>query len=49
MLDDKLIKILCCPSCKSEILYDEIRIILRCAKCKKDYSIKNNIPILLDL
>jgi uncharacterized protein YbaR (Trm112 family) len=40
-----LMKILCCPNCRSE-LTEENNFIL-CSGCKLKYEIKNDIPILL--
>ena len=45
--DTELLKILCCPACKSDLIYIKKLNKLKCSKCKKDYLIKEGIPILL--
>ncbi|MBA3063844.1 Trm112 family protein [Candidatus Woesearchaeota archaeon] len=42
----KLLKILACPLCKSDIKYNKYRTKLICTKCKAIYPIKDGIPIL---
>jgi len=46
-LDRKLLKILACPTCKSDLKYSKNKTELICNKCKKNYEIKNKIPVLL--
>ena len=43
----KLLKILACPVCKSNLEYNKDKTKLVCTKCKAIYSIKDGIPILL--
>lgn len=42
----KLLKYLCCPKCKGELVCRETS--LSCEKCRQDYEIKDGIPILTD-
>lgn len=48
MLDERLLEILVCPSCKGELEYrtegDEM---LVCRKCEVGYPVKDGIPIML--
>lgn len=46
-MDKKLLSYICCPICKGTLLLKEKK--LTCTKCKKRYTIRNNIPILFDL
>ena len=43
MISKVLLKILICPKCKSSLEHNKNE--LACNKCKKEYEIKNNIPI----
>ncbi len=45
MIDKKLMDILACPICKGDVRLIGEKII--CAKCKKAYPIKDDIPIML--
>jgi len=46
-LPRELCSILACPVCKQGIKYSKGKTRLLCSKCKKEYMIKNGIPILL--
>ena len=46
-LPKSLFDILACPSCKSDLIYNKSKTKLVCIKCKKEYDIKEGIPILL--
>ena len=46
-LDPKLLKIICCPVDKADLIYDKNKQTLTCKKCKHVYPIKDGIPILL--
>jgi hypothetical protein len=46
-IDEELLKILACPACKGGILYDKDSERLICQRCKRRYSIKDGIPIML--
>jgi hypothetical protein len=45
MIDDKMLKILACPACKSEVRLEDERLI--CVKCKRRYPVKDGIPVML--
>ncbi len=45
LLDKKLLDILCCPNCQGDL--KEIKSNLICNSCKKEYLIKDEIPVLL--
>lgn len=45
MIDQELLSILACPSCKGEVSLKDERII--CVKCGRKYPIKNGVPVLL--
>jgi len=47
MLSPELLKILCCPVCHGELLYEQEKNTLTCKKCGKVYRIKDDIPIML--
>jgi len=42
----KLLKILACPECKSELVLKNNK--LFCSECKKEFKIKKGIPIFID-
>lgn len=45
MIDKKLLEILACPACKSEVILKNNKIV--CTKCRRAYPIKEGIPIML--
>lgn len=45
MIDRKLLEILACPACKSGVELKDNKIC--CVNCKKKYSIKDGIPVML--
>ena len=45
MIDKKLLEILACPACKSEVKLEGDKIV--CLKCGLRYPIKDGIPIML--
>ena len=47
MLDKKLLEILVCPKCRSELVYNEERCFLICESCCLRYDVKDGIPLLL--
>ena len=47
MLDKKLLEILCCPKCKGDLYYDEVNQKLNCKFFLLEYSIKDDIPVML--
>ena len=46
-ISEELFKILACPICKSDLKYSKDKKNLLCAKCKKEFPIKNGIPVLV--
>lgn len=46
-IEKELFDILACPKCKSDLEYNKDKTGLVCTKCKKEYDIKEGIPILL--
>jgi uncharacterized protein len=46
-LSPKLLEILVCPKCKSELEYREAEQLLVCNKCRLQYPIRDDIPIML--
>ncbi|MFC2162490.1 Trm112 family protein [Candidatus Altiarchaeota archaeon] len=48
-LDERLLAILACPKCKSDLSYrhDEGRESLTCKKCRLRYPVKDDIPVML--
>ncbi|MFC2149955.1 Trm112 family protein [Calditrichota bacterium] len=47
MLDPKLLEILACPKCKSELNYDKDAGHLTCDTCRLRYKIEDGIPNML--
>lgn len=47
MLNDELLKILCCPVCKGELEYFFEQNYLKCTKCCEKYSVMDDIPVML--
>ncbi len=45
MIDKKLLEILACPKCRSEVELKEEKIV--CTKCGLKFPIKGGIPIML--
>jgi uncharacterized protein len=43
----ELFDILACPKCKNNLKYNADKTKLICSKCKKEFDIKEGIPILL--
>jgi uncharacterized protein len=48
MIKKELLDILCCPSCKGDLKFDEKKNSLICISCGKSYEVKDGIPIMLD-
>lgn len=44
---DKLLEILCCPYCRSELAYNKDSESLICLKCKEIFMIIDGIPVML--
>lgn len=45
MIDEELLRILCCPACKGDVVLKQNKIV--CTRCRKTYPIREGIPILL--
>jgi len=46
-LSPRLLEILVCPKCKSELEYREAEQALLCHKCRLRYAVRDDIPIML--
>lgn len=46
-LDPRLLAILVCPKCRSELEYREAEQELRCPVCRLAYRVEDDIPIML--
>jgi uncharacterized protein len=46
-IDPKLMEILACPSCKTDIRMTEDEKGLKCIKCSRVYPIRDDIPVML--
>lgn len=46
-LDNRLLQIIVCPKCRSDLVYDEQKAELRCPECRLVYRVEDDIPILL--
>lgn len=46
-IDRELLSILVCPKDKENLIYNENENKLICKNCRKEYRIKDNIPIFL--
>jgi uncharacterized protein YbaR (Trm112 family) len=47
MLTEELLKIICCPKCQGELVYDVQNKNLSCNSCGKIFQVQNNIPKLI--
>ena len=45
MIDKELLEILACPLCKTEVVFEDEKIV--CTKCGRRYPVKDDIPIML--
>lgn len=46
-IDQKLLEILACPSCKNDVKITEDEKGLKCTKCSRVYPIRDDIPVML--
>jgi uncharacterized protein len=46
-LSPRLLEILVCPKCKSDLEYREDENVLVCHKCRLRYAVREDIPIML--
>ena len=47
MLSDELLKILACPKCKGDLVYQKEDEVLICSACRLKYQVKDDIPVML--
>lgn len=47
MIKKELLEILICPICENQIRLDEVKNVLICDNCKKQYPIVDDIPKML--
>ncbi len=45
MIDQKLLEILACPACKTEVKLEGERLV--CVQCLRRYPIREGIPVML--
>ena len=45
MIDPKLLEILACPACKTEVKQEGERLV--CVKCGRRFPIRDGIPVML--
>ncbi len=45
MIDEELLKIMCCPACRGEVNEREGKVV--CVKCGRRYPIRDGIPVML--
>jgi uncharacterized protein YbaR (Trm112 family) len=45
MVNEELLKMLCCPACRSGVSEEEGKIV--CLKCGRRYPIRDEIPVML--
>lgn len=46
-LDERLLEILVCPDCRSEVEYKDRRKVIVCTGCGLQYPVKDGIPVML--
>ncbi len=46
-LDDRLLEILVCPSCRGSLEHKERRHVLVCTDCGLQYPVRDGIPVML--
>ena len=46
MIDEELKRMLVCPACKGDLLFEDTRII--CRSCRRAYPIRDDIPVMLE-
>jgi hypothetical protein len=46
-MDNYLLDILACPSCKSSLIYQKEQQELICSACRLAYPIRDDIPVML--
>jgi uncharacterized protein YbaR (Trm112 family) len=48
MLSKQLLDVIACTKCKSTLVYDRKKNVLLCNKCKLKYTIKKDIPDMIN-
>ena len=43
----ELLEILACPACHGEVSYDEEQEIIQCQACRRQYPVRDDIPVML--
>ncbi len=46
-LSTELYDSLACPACKADVKYNSNKTRLVCVKCKREYPIKGDVPIMM--
>lgn len=46
-VDERLLEILVCPDCRSEVEYKDRRKVIVCTGCGLQYPVKDGIPVML--
>lgn len=46
-LDERLLDILVCPDCRSEVEYKDRRKVIVCTGCGLQYPVRDGIPVML--
>lgn len=47
MIDEELKKMLVCPACKGDLLYEDNDTRIICRACRKVYPVRDDIPVML--
>jgi hypothetical protein len=45
MVDEELLKIMCCPACRGDVVERDEKIV--CLQCGRRYPIRDGIPVML--
>lgn len=46
-VDERLLEVLVCPDCRSEVEYKDRRKVIVCTGCGLQYPVKDGIPVML--
>jgi hypothetical protein len=47
MIDEKLLEILVCPACKSDVRLEGDRLVCQNSECGLRYPVRDDIPVML--
>jgi hypothetical protein len=47
MIDEELKKVLACPICKGDLLYENNDTRIICRACRKVFPVRDDIPVML--